>query len=329
MHRPGFYLSILLILLNSICIAQEFVTQNGKLKVVKTQLCNQQGKPIQLKGFSTHNTTYHPECVTYDAIKSNRDFWGVNVVRVTVYTDDHWNPNTYSKNPAFSKAMVDSVVNWSEQLGIYCIIDWHILTKGNPNDPMHADAPNFFEEVAKKYAQKKHVLYELCNEPNGDDVTWDTIARYANRILPIIRNHDKDAVIIIGTPRWCQELDKVDVSKLNDIHNVMYAFHFYAATHQSLLPLFEREIHRIPVMVTEWGVCENTGNGKIDLESSEKYIAAMKHHSNNNETVSVSWCLFSFGDKKESSSVLEPGSCHAKQWENMSPTGYFIRKHFK
>jgi len=179
--------------------------------------------------------------------------------------------------------------------------------------------------MSSKYSQKKHILYEICNEPNGSGVTWDTIAEYANRIIPIIRKNDKHSIIIIGTPNWCQQLDVVNPAKLINSYNVVYSFHFYAATHQSLFPMFEKEIHRIPVFASEWGVCEASGNGNINFESSEKYLNAMKQHVLDNDTVTVGWCVFSYGDKKEAASVLKPESCQSKQWNNMSPTGFFIR----
>jgi len=319
-------LLIIAIISMSAGYSQSFVSQNGRLKVVGHQLCNEHGKPVQLKGFSTHNTTFCPECVTYDAIKANRDFWHANVVRAAIYTDDWWNKNSYHKNPALNKAMVDSLVRWSRMLGIYCIIDWHILTHGNPNDRVQAGADDFFKEMSAKYAHDNHVLYEICNEPNGNGVTWDSIADYSNRVIPLIRKNDPFSVIIVGTPQWCQLLDKVDPSRLTDTVNVMYAFHFYAATHLGLLPMFEQQIHRIPVFVSEWGVCESSGNGDINFESSEKYVSTMNQHVVNGDTVSVSWCNFSFGDKKEAASVLKENSCKNKCWDCMTPTGFFMHE---
>lgn len=322
-------LILFLTILSLTSFSQNFVKQNGELKVVGNQLSNERGEAIQLKGFCTHNTTFHPECVCYDALLSNRDFWGANVVRATIYTDDWWNPNTYNKNPQLNKNMVDSIVRWTETLGIYCIIDWHILTQGNPNAKIHAGADDFFNEMSKKYANKKHVIYEICNEPNGKNVSWDTIANYANRIIPIIRKNDPQSVIIVGTPNWCQLLETVNPASLIDSKNILYSFHFYAATHKDLLPMFEQQIHRIPVIVSEWGVCEANGNGNINFEVSNSYLQAMNQHTLNDNTVSVSWCIFSYGDKKEAASVLEPQSCNNKKWDNMSPTGFFIRKYFK
>jgi len=305
--------------------SQNFIQKNGRLQLTGKQLCNKNGKPIQLKGFSTFGISYRPECITYDALKSIKEFWGANLIRATVYDDDFSNNLNYNQNPTFNKAMVDSIVEWSEQLGLYCIIDWHILRQGNPNAKVHAGADAFFKEMTSKYARKTHILYEICNEPSGKDVNWDTIANYANRIIPIIHKNAPRAVIIIGTPHWCQSIDLVNPSKLVDTFNVLYSFHFYATTHFRLIPMFTQQIHRIPVFVTEWGPCESSGDGNINFDATEQYLNAMQKHGLNGDTVSVSWCNFSYGDKKEAASVLKPFSCDKKQWDNMTPTGLFVR----
>jgi aryl-phospho-beta-D-glucosidase BglC (GH1 family) len=305
--------------------SQKFTTSNGHLQLKGKQLCNQNGKPIQLKGFSTYNISFCPECITYDALKSNRDYWGANVIRAAVYDDDHWNKRNYSYEPAFNKTLIDSIVLWSEQLGLYCIIDWHILIQGNPNAKIHAGADAFFQEMSSKYAHKPHVIYEICNEPNGKSVTWDTIAIYANRIIPIIHKNSPQAIIIVGTPQWCQHLNTVKPRMLIDTVNVMYAFHFYAASHISLLPMFLKEIHRIPVFTSEWGACESSGNGNVNFNNAEQYLDAMQQHVLDGDTVSISWCIFSYSDKKEAASVLKPKSCINKLWENMTPSGFFVR----
>jgi aryl-phospho-beta-D-glucosidase BglC (GH1 family) len=305
--------------------SQTFVTQNGQLKLRGKQLCNQAGKPIQLKGFNTYNISACPECVKYEAFKSNRDFWGANFIRATMYVDDMNNKRNYYYEPKYNKALVDSIVRWTEDLGMYCIIDWHVLKEGNPNSKIHSAAFGFFSEMSKKYAKKTHVLYELCNEPNGDDVNWDTIAHYANRLIPVIRKNAPKAIIIVGTPSWSQLLNEVVTSKLVDTTNVMYAFHFYAASHESLLPMFLKEIHRIPVFTTEWGACENSGNGNVNFNVASAYIDAMKQNVLNQDTVIISWGNFSYSDIVETASSLKPQSCNSKLWTNMSPTGFFVR----
>lgn len=49
---------------------------------------------------------------------------------------------------------------------MYVIIDWHILSDGNPSDHTE-EAAVFFQEMAERYGDNPAVLYEICNEPNG------------------------------------------------------------------------------------------------------------------------------------------------------------------
>ncbi len=266
-----------------------------------------------------------PECIAYTSFKVLKEDWNTNVLRAPVYIANYSNPNNYNQNPAFNNILIDSIVAWSEMLGVYCIIDFHNDRYGNPNDPNHICADTFFDLLSAKYAGKKNVMYELFNEPYGTMITWDTIAGYANRIVPIIRKNDPHAIILIGTPDWDQQLERVDTKKLHDTSNVMFTFHFYAASHKSLYPMFTRQIHRIPVFVSEWGTCESSGLGINDTAASSLFLRTMKHHATMNDTVSISWCNFSYGDKDESTSALKPNSCSKGLWNNTTQEGEFIK----
>jgi hypothetical protein len=51
----------------------------------------------------------------------------------------------------------------------------------------------------------------------------------------------------------------------------------------------------------------------------------MKQHISNNDTVSISWCNFSYGDKDESASALKPNSCTGGLWNNTTAEGSFVQ----
>ena len=309
----------------SASMAQNPVAENGQLQVIGHQLCNEQGKPCQLRGMSMFGLMHMPECVTFQSFRLLKEEWNANVVRVPVLMANYSNPNNYNQNPEWNNALIDSTLKWSVRLGIYCIIDWHNDRYGSPDNSNHKGADAFFKLMSTKYAGKKNVIYELFNEPYGETVTWDTIASYANRIMPIIRKNDPKAMILIGTPVWDQKLETVDISKLNDYKNVMFTFHFYATSHKSLYPMFASQIHRIPVFVSEWGTCESSGMGSLDTATSSLYLNTMKQSIHKKDTVTVSWCNFSYGDKAESTSVLKPHSCSDGLWNNTTPGGEFIR----
>ena len=305
--------------------SQNPVAENGQLQVIGHQLCNEQRKPIQLRGMSLFGLMHMPECLTFNSFKALKEDWNSNVIRIPVYVANYTNTRNYNQNPDWNNAMIDSTLNWAEKLGLYIIIDYHNDRYGSPDDSNHKGADAFFKLMSTKYAGKKNIIYEIFNEPYGKLITWDTIANYANRIVPVIRKNDPKAIILIGTPDWDQKLETIDTKKLNDIYNVMFTFHFYAASHKSLYPMFANQIHRIPVFVSEWGTCESSGIGNLDFTTSSLFLNSMKQHIQDKDTVIVSWCNFSYGDKAESTSALKPISCSNGLWNNTSAGGDFIK----
>ena len=184
---------------------------------------------------------------------------------------------------------------------MYVIIDWHILKDGNPKKQLK-EAKSFFDTMSVQYKNQKNVIYEICNEPNGG-TTWKDIKSYANDIIPAIRANDEDAVIIVGTPTWSQEVDKAAASPLK-YENVMYALHFYADTHQdSLRKTTENAIKAgLPIFVSEFGICDASGNGNVNKTQANKWIKLLdKYH--------VSYVGWNLSNKSESSAMIA-NSCN-------------------
>merc|ERR1739848_792241 len=100
------------------------------------------------------------------------EHWGINVFRAAMYVGE----NGYASDASVEDLLHD-IVGWTEDLGIYVIIDWHVLTPGDPNDQgTYGGAADFFSRAAARYADKEHVIYETANEPNG--VSWSSVKSY-------------------------------------------------------------------------------------------------------------------------------------------------------
>ena len=82
--------------------------------------------------------------------------------------------------------LLHNIVDWCEELGTYVIIDWHVLTPGDPNaylDGRGAStgvAIDFWRHIAQRYKDKSHVIYEIANEPNNVD--WSAVLDYHNSV---------------------------------------------------------------------------------------------------------------------------------------------------
>ncbi|MBW6435432.1 cellulase family glycosylhydrolase [Actinoplanes hulinensis] len=275
---------------------------NGQLKVCGTKLCNQYGKPIQLRGMSTHGIQWFPGCYTDSGLDALATDWNSDLFRVSMYVQEQG----YETDPAGFTTRVNNLVDEAEQRGMYALIDFHILT---PGDPMYNldRAKTFFAQVSARNAARKNVIYEIANEPNG--VSWSTIKNYAEQVIPVIRANDPDAVVVVGTRGWSSlgvseggSSSEIVANPVN-ASNVMYTFHFYAASHKdNYRAEVERAAASLPLFVTEFGTVTYTGDGAVDTASSNAWLDLL-------DRLQISYANWTFSDAGEGSAALKPGTC--------------------
>ncbi len=299
------------------------VSQHGQLSVKNGQLVDKNGKGYQLRGMSTHGLTWFPEFVNESAFKTLRDDWNTNVVRLAMYVDEWGNGQCYMGNKSGSLELLEKGVDICIKLDMYVIIDWHVLNPGDPSKYTN-EAKSFFETVSKRYAKYPNVIYEICNEPNGGASWSDNIKPYAEKIIPVIRKNAPNSVIIVGTPTWSQEIDK-PLSDPLSYKNVMYAFHFYAATHAGLRSNVENCVAQgLPVFVSEFGTCDASGGGANDFNETQKWLSYFDKQG-------ISYCNWSICNKDETCSVLRPGTSADGNWSesNLTENGKWMRNWFR
>ncbi|MBN2754876.1 MAG: cellulase family glycosylhydrolase [Candidatus Goldbacteria bacterium] len=275
------------------------VSENGELKLVGNQLSNSCGNPVQLKGISSMGLQWYGvgQCLDTNTMDYMVNTIGIDVFRAAMYVDE----GGYLTDKTKYANMVNTIVDWCEARGVYVIIDWHMLNPGDPNISIN-DAKTFWAEMSSRHKGKKHVLYEICNEPNG--VSWSTVKNYADTIIPIIRANDPDTIIIVGTPNWSQLGTDVVNNKLN-YSNIMYTFHFYAASHST--GMVTPYTDKLPIFCTEWGISDASGNGAIDTANATNFLNIFNGANTGGQI--ISWAAWSWCDKNESSAYLQPGTC--------------------
>lgn len=299
------------------------VSQHGQLSVKNGQLVDKSGKGYQLRGMSTHGLTWFPEFVNESAFRTLRDDWNTNVVRLAMYVDEWGNGQCYMGNKSGSLELLEKGVDICIKLDMYVIIDWHVLNPGDPSKYTN-EAKSFFETVSKRYAKYPNVIYEICNEPNGGASWSGNIKPYAEKIIPVIRKNAPNSVIIVGTPTWSQEIDKPLSDPLN-YKNVMYAFHFYAATHAGLRSNVENCVAQgLPVFVSEFGTCDASGGGANDFNETQKWLSYFDKQG-------ISYCNWSICNKDETCSVLRPGTSANGNWSesDLTENGKWIHNWLK
>jgi endoglucanase len=326
--RSTFYLKwkliVLLCCIINVVYAQTAptpVSKNGQLSVCGTKLCNQYGKPIQLRGMSTHGLQWYSQCLTDASLNALAYDWGSDVLRISMYIQE----GGYESNPVGFTNQVKSLVNKATELGMYALIDFHQLTPGDPNHNTN-HAKTFFTEMANTFKNYTNVIYDICNEPNG--VTWNTIRNYAVQVIPVIRAIDSDAVVLVGTHGW-STFGVSGNGTLQDVinnplpyQNVMYTFHFYAASHgQTYLNMLDNASNALPVFVTEFGTQTASGDGANNFSMSQQYIDLMRNKK-------ISWCNWNYSDDFRTGAVWNQGICEAKgPWveNSLKPAGKTVR----
>nr|QGT51240.1 hypothetical protein Firmicute1046_3160 [uncultured Firmicutes bacterium] len=293
------------------------VSKNGHLQVNGTQLCNERGEAIVLRGMSSHGIQWFPQFLTEDCIKATADS-GANLFRIAMYTDE----NGYIANPSVKNTLINAA-DTAISLDMYVIIDWHILHDGNPNT-YKEQAKAFFAEMAERYRGNPAVLYEICNEPNGG-VTWEgDVKPYAEELIEVIRAIDDKAVILVGSPTWSQDLHKVAKSPIA-ADNLLYTCHFYAGTHTDWLRgrIADALNQNIPVFISEWGTSDASGSGGVYLEESEKWMEFLNANR-------ISWANWSYCDKNESSAAVQSGAncSDGLSPDELTESGKFVFSHF-
>jgi len=312
--RNIFVVGVLLLLMGTItfCSQPEKVKQ---LKVNGIQLQDVDRNDVVLKGVSYGWHNWWPRFYNKESVAWLKNDWKCNVVRAAMGVG----PDTsYLDEPAWSKGLVEEVIQGAIDNNIYVIIDWHshgIYTK---------EAVGFFTEMAQKYGSYPNIIYEIYNEPVND--SWDEVKSYSIEVIKAIRAIDKNNVILVGCPHWDQDIHLVADAPITGYDNLMYTVHFYAATHKEYLR--ERSDYAmskgIPIFISESAGMEASGNGPMDYESWNVWIKWMEDNK-------LSWITWMVADKNETCAFLYPTAKSIGGWTDadMKESGLKTREAIK
>lgn len=291
---------------------------NGALRTEGAQLVNASGKPLQLRGMSTHGIHWYPQYANPMALRQLKGL-GANLFRVAMYADsEHGAYNESKEARERNLYLLNLAVGWALEEDMYVIIDWHLLKDETPLRHLE-NARRFFSESSALYAGNPAVIYEICNEPNGD-TSWEDIRKYAEQIIPVIRQNSPDALIIVGTPEFSSKIDAVKSAPLA-FPNVMYAYHYYPGhAGDGYAPLLEGMLRDgLPVFVTEWGVDKNPQTGELELDKAQEFADFMRSRR-------ISWANWSLSNKDESFSAIasEITKLHGWKEDELTPSGRLV-----
>lgn len=292
------------------------VELHGALRIEGNLMVNKDGIPPQLRGISLSwsiwagKKYYNPEVISW----LTKDF-KISLLRASMGVQ----PNGgYLKNRDEQMKIMTTVIDKSISDGIYVLIDWH-----DHNADQHLEESKaFFTTMAKKYSGIPNVIYEIFNEPAKQ--SWEVVKAYSMEVIKTIRRYDSLNVIVVGSPRWDQDVDIAASDPIKGFDNLVYSFHFYASdpNHQAKLRAkAELAMKRgIALFVTEWGVGESDGNGEFNREKTAIWMDWMEAHR-------LSWVNWNITDKKETTALLIPGASVSGGWgdEFLTESGKYIR----
>ena len=291
------------------------VSDHGLLRVNGPKLVGTDGRTVSLAGVSFGWSQWEA-APYYNAKVVNwlQQDWKASIVRAALGVHE----KGYLTHPEAEKARVCAVVDAAIAADMYVLIDWH-----DHHANKHTGlAVAFFSEMARKYGRRPHVIYEIFNEPIKG-LTWARdVKPYAEKVIAAIRAIDPDNLIIVGTPNWSQDVDLAAADPIK-ADNIAYALHFYAGTHKESLrakAVTAMELG-LPLFVTEWGTCEASGAGGVDVASTKAWLDFMREWQ-------LSHCNWGIYDKAETAAIIVPGASTSGGWtaKQLTESGRLARE---
>ena len=299
---------------------------NGKLSVDGANLVNKSGRKYQLYGLSTHGIQWFGNYANFDTIASLQESFGINVIRFAFYTDE----NGYCDGGEVKqKAMLEHLhrgIDAATKLGLYVIVDWHMVGAENPADknPLTylEESKEFFSYISEYYKDQDNILYEIMNEPNGS-TTWADCKKYAEEVIPCIRKNT-DAVILVGNPSWTADLNSVMKDPLVGYKNIMYTYHFYAGDHRNTGQVVSAYDKGFPVFISEFGFMNSDGDGPINESSGQNWLKILDERN-------ISYVAWNISNSKGSASIFKYNSTDMVDVsdENLKEWGVYLKKLYR
>lgn len=293
---------------------------HGALCIVGNQMVNKEGVPPQLRGISLSwsiwagKKYYNAEVIDWLC----KDF-KISLIRASMGVQPD---GGYLKNRDEQMKLMITVIDQAISNGIYVLIDWH-----DHNAEQHLDESKaFFAVMAKKYAGVPNVIYEIFNEPAKQN--WEVVKTYSVEVIKTIRKYDLKNIIVVGSPRWDQDVDVAAADPIQGFDNLVYSFHFYASdpNHQEKLRSKADMAMKLglALFVTEWGVGESNGSGVFDREKTAVWMDWMEKNR-------LSWVNWNLTDKKETTALLMPGASVNGGWgiDHLTEAGLYIREQLR
>lgn len=259
------------------------------------------GRPVVFRGVALAD----PDRLAKNGHWTRRTFeevraWDANIVRLPVHPAA-WR----ARGEARYLALLDEGVAWARELGLYVLLDWHVignLRDARMQDPMYDTTRQ--ETLAFWRAASTHfrddptvVLYELFNEPTDaggqlGHLSWEQWRPMLEEITGVVRSGDPGSIVMVAGLDWAYELRSVMASPVA-AEAVVYASHPYPQKRaEPWEPKWEEDWGHVaakyPVFVSEFGFDRQ---GSVPFVGSPRYGRAIVEYMQRRGISWAAWCF--------------------------------------
>ena len=275
----------------------------SRITVEGNHFVNESGETIVFRGINTSD----PDKLINDGHWDRRYFeeiknWGSNIVRLPVH------PRAWrERGPENYIALLDQGVEWATDLGLYVIIDWHVI--GNLRTEMYQnpmyettrkETYEFWRTMARHYRDNTTVaFFELFNEPtliSGQlgNCSWPEWRAMNEEMITIIRAHNCKAIPLVAGFNWAYDLTPVQHEPIR-AEGIAYVSHPYPMKrNKPWEPQWTIDwgfaASRYPLILTEVGFCGADDRGAhVPVISDESYGDALTKYCDERGISYVIW----------------------------------------
>jgi hypothetical protein len=205
--------------------------------------------------------------------------YGATLIRLPVHPVS-WRMRT----PVKYLQLLDQAVDWSTELGMYVIIDWHCIGNlgmelfQNPEYiTTRQETYEFWRTIALHFKGNNTIaFYELFNEPtlfNGQlgSMSWSEWKKINENMIHLIRAYDDERIPLVAGLDWAYDLTPLHIEPI-DAEGIGYVTHPYPYKRSKpYVPKWEVDFgfaaERYPVVATEFSF----GLGNLGIADNGEY----------------------------------------------------------
>ncbi|UJW84813.1 cellulase family glycosylhydrolase [Devosia sp. SL43] len=237
------------------------------------------GAPLRLKGIAMGDPVYIRYGRSLDDYRVVAEYWAANCVRISVH------PGHWRYDATLMGQLLDADIAAARAQGLFVIVDWHAIGFPGRYEPVPPpewgliadaylssidDAKAFWRGMAERHGGDPAVIFELWNEPVGDDQHWVSDGAWWSEFKPAwaaitaeIRAIS-DNIVLASGGRWAHDLTGAAADPLDDPRTA-YAWHVYPNEDRHEPDRWFRSLGALavhkPIVVTEWGFCPDCDGG--------------------------------------------------------------------